>query len=93
MSLDSPPAPAGSKSARTAVYLLLLVFFLLRYDLWAFDDAHFVLGLPLGLTYHLLYCLLSIGVLGLLVRFAWPSELEEAVAEEQAADVTGGNAP
>lgn len=63
---------------RRAVYGLVVVFFLLRFDLWQMDDPSRLLGLPVGLGYHVLYTAATIGVLALLVRFAWPSPLQEA---------------
>ena len=66
----------GQNSRRRLAYGLVVVFFLLRYDLWA-EGAGFVLGLPAVLTYHFLYCLAAAAVLALLVRLAWPEELHD----------------
>ena len=62
---------------RRAVYGLVIIFFFLRFDLWQMDDPSRILGLPIGLGYHVLYTTATIGVLALLVRFAWPSHLLE----------------
>ena len=67
---------------------LLCVLFLLRIDLWQWTDASFVLGLPIGLTYQVAFCLVVAVVMALLVRFAWPLEdpdesvIEVSVTEE-----------
>ena len=54
------------------LYVGLTVLFLFHQDLWLWDDARFVLGLPVGLTYHVAYCLGVSVLMALLVRFAWP---------------------
>ena len=57
------------------LYAALAVLFLLHQDFWLWDDASTRLGLPAGLTYHVLYCLAVAGLMALLVRFAWPAHL------------------
>lgn len=71
-----------SRPLRQAGYALLALFFLLRFDLWQVDETSFVFGLPAGLTYHVLYCLVAVGVLGVAVRLAWPDHLAEEVRAE-----------
>lgn len=61
---------------RYVVYVALLVVYLLHNDLWLWDDPSIVLGLPVGLTYHVGYSLLAALMMFLLVRHAWPEELE-----------------
>ena len=61
---------------RTLLYAALVLVFLLHNDLWLWNDARLVLGLPVGLTYHVAYCFVVAGVLALLVRFAWPRDLD-----------------
>jgi hypothetical protein len=63
---------------RTWPFVLLLVVYLLHNDLWIWDDRRLVLGLPVGLLYHLGYCLLASLTLWLLIRHAWPSEVDAA---------------
>lgn len=41
----------------------LLVLFLLHNDLWWWRDATLVGGLPIGLAYHVLFCLVTAAVL------------------------------
>ena len=62
---------------RRLIYGLLVLAFVLHNDLWLWDDPTLLFGLPVGLTYHVLFCLAVAGILGLLVRFAWPAELED----------------
>jgi len=49
---------------------------ILHNDFWLWDDPRFLLGLPVGLTYHALFCLAATGVMVLLLRRAWPAHLE-----------------
>ena len=62
---------------RRLLYGALALAFVLHNDLWLWDDARLVAGLPVGLTYHVAFCLLVTAVLGLLVRFAWPADLQD----------------
>ncbi|MEM8930594.1 MAG: hypothetical protein AAGE94_05435 [Acidobacteriota bacterium] len=70
------------KGLRAPIFALVALFFLLRYDLWQTADGHFALGLPVILTYHVLYCLVAVGVLGLAVRFAWPDHLADDLPDD-----------
>ena len=60
----------------------LVVLYVLHNDLWLWHDARLVLGLPVGLFYHLVFCLIVVAVMALLVRFAWPGGLDEGVPTE-----------
>jgi hypothetical protein len=48
--------------------LALLVLYLLHNDLWWWNDPTLVLGMPIGLTYHLLLCLATAAVLARAAR-------------------------
>ena len=54
----------------------LLVLFVLHNDFWLWDDPRMVLGLPVGLTYHAVFCIAATVVMWLLVTYAWPAHLE-----------------
>jgi hypothetical protein len=62
---------------RRLLYLLLILFFLIRHDLWLWDEPRSVLGLPAGLTFHVLYCLAAAGLMALVVRYAWPERSDD----------------
>lgn len=64
------------KPVRRLLYAALLLLFLLRHDLWLWHDAGLVWGLPVGLVYHAGFCLVTAAVMALLVRFAWPDDLD-----------------
>ena len=70
-----------SKQAKTArvggiLVLVFVVYYLLHNDLWFWDDPRLVLGLPVGLLYHVLYCVGASVFLLLLTKYAWPENLE-----------------
>ncbi len=75
-----------SPRARVALYAALGVLYLLHNDLWLWHDGSLVLGLPAGLTYHVLYCLATAVLMAALVRWAWPADLE-ASSDRRDADV------
>ena len=70
------------RSVRTLVYAALVLLFALHQDLWLWDDPRIVLGLPVGLTYHLVYCLAAAVLLALAVGFAWPEGAEAPEGQE-----------
>jgi hypothetical protein len=62
--------------AKTLVYLAVPVLYLLHQDWWNWDDRRLVLGMPIGLTYQVGYCVAAAILMFCLVRFAWPAHLE-----------------
>ncbi len=69
-SSSKPPSTTGRR--RWALYAALVALFLLRYDFWLWNDTRLVLGLPVGLLYHVVFCLVTSLVLAMLVKWAWP---------------------
>jgi len=61
---------------RGLLYLTMVLLYVLHNDLWFWDDATMVLGLPIGLTYHIIYCVVASGMMFLLVKYAWPRGLD-----------------
>ena len=61
---------------RSLLYVALSLAFLLHNDLWLWDDARMLGGLPVGLLYHVGFCLAVALLMWLLVKFAWPQDLE-----------------
>jgi len=57
--------------------LLVLGVFLLHQDFWNWRKSDLVLGfLPVGLAYHAGYSILAAVMMAILVKFAWPKELD-----------------
>jgi hypothetical protein len=66
-----------NKSVRSLLlYAALVVLYLLHNDLWLWNDASLVLGLPAGLAYHIGFAVVTSVVLTLLVIHAWPEHLD-----------------
>lgn len=59
--------------------ILVSAIYALHQDFWFWSTAHpIVFGvLPIGLAYHVLYSIVVAGLMWLLVRWAWPSHLED----------------
>ena len=76
----------SSAARRRALYAVLLALFVLRIDLWLWDDSGRVLGLPVGLAYHVSYCVAVTLVMSLLVRHAWPRGLGAESGDAAPAD-------
>lgn len=51
-----------------AVFVALAALFALHNDLWWWDDPTIVLGLPIGLLYHLSFCLAATVVMAVASR-------------------------
>jgi hypothetical protein len=71
--------------SRRSILLVLAVLALYgaHQDFWFRDLARpLVFGfLPIGLVYHVVLCLAITGLMWVLVRYAWPVELERTVAD------------
>ena len=58
------------------IVVLLAVLLLLHNDFWFWNDARLVLGLPIGMVYHIAYCFAATGMMVLLVKHAWPAHID-----------------
>lgn len=67
----------GRNPWKGPLYAALFVLYLLHNDLWLWNDATLVFGLPVGLVYHIVFSLATAAVLTLLVLKAWPDHLDE----------------
>jgi hypothetical protein len=68
-----------------ALTALVAVVFVLHQDIWNWTNKTLVMGfLPIGLAYHAGYAVLCVVTMAILVRFAWPRNLD--------GDETGGTA-
>ena len=58
--------------------LLILAVFLLHQDFWNWRNGGLVFGfLPVGLAYHAAYAIAAACLMAMLVKFAWPADLEQ----------------
>lgn len=72
------------KSFKTILLtLLVVVVYVLHQDFWNWKKAEpLVFGfLPIGLAYHAGYSILAAITMALLVKFAWPTHLENIEPE------------
>ncbi len=60
--------------------LLIVAIYFLHQDFWNWKEARpLIFGfLPVGLAYHAGYSILASVMMAILVKFAWPSHLEDA---------------
>ena len=54
----------------------LTILFLLHNDLWYWNNGNLFAGVPIGLLYHVGYCLAAGLFFIWLVKRAWPKDLE-----------------
>ena len=54
----------------------LILLFVLHNDVWLWNNARLILGLPVGLLYHIVFCIAASILMYALVRYAWPKNLE-----------------
>ena len=62
-----------SRPLRRVFLIGIGIFYLLHNDLWLWRDARLVWGLPVGLVYHLAYCLAAAALMGLLLLIDPPA--------------------
>ena len=68
--------PSGA--CRPLLYACVILLFGLHNDFWIWNNAGSWLGLPAGLTYHIVYCIVVTALMYALVRFAWPDLNDDA---------------
>lgn len=54
----------------------LPALFVLHNDFWLWDNPRIVLGLPIGMLYHVTFCVAATLVMQMLITHAWPEHLE-----------------
>jgi hypothetical protein len=70
---------------RALLYAALAALYVLHNDLWLWNDPRLFLGLPVGLVYHIGFCVVVSAVLGLLVFVAGPPLAAKAANAANAA--------
>lgn len=60
------------------ILIAFLILLVLHQDFWNWDNANLVFGfIPVGLFYHACYSLVAAGFWAIVMKVAWPTELEE----------------
>jgi hypothetical protein len=68
---------------RGVVWGLVVLLGILHYDFWYWGDRTLVLGfMPIGLAYHAVFSIAAGVTWALVIKFAWPTHLEEWAEEE-----------
>ena len=74
---------------RKIVWSLVVVLAVLHYDFWFWADTSLVFGfMPIGLFYQALTSVAAGIVWWLMVKFAWPSHLEQWADEVQESEIS-----
>jgi presenilin-like A22 family membrane protease len=71
-----------NKFARWILYITLVALFLLHNDFWLWDNSKVVLGLPIGLVYHIGFCVAAAVLMALTINHAWPHHLQDEDTDE-----------
>ena len=69
---------------RKTLYLALIALYLMHKDFWNWPNSALVFGLPVGLVYHVAFCVAVAVLMALLVKYAWPSQL--GIEEDDSVD-------
>ena len=56
---------------RWILYLLVVALFILHNDFWFWGTSKIVLGIPVGLLYHILFCFAASVLMFSIVKFVW----------------------
>jgi hypothetical protein len=68
----------SSARNRKLIWLLVGLLFVLHQDFWLWGNTSLVLGfLPVGLAYHLVFSIAAACTWFAMIKFAWPSHVEE----------------
>ncbi len=60
------------------IFIVFLILLVLHQDFWNWDNANLVFGfMPVGLFYHACYSFAAAGFWAIVMKVAWPTELEE----------------
>ena len=68
--------------SRWILYIGLIALFLLHNDVWLWDNPERVLGLPIGLLYHIGFCAAATMLMALIINYAWPRHLRDTDIEK-----------
>lgn len=52
------------------LYCLLIILFILHNDFWLWNNNQILLGLPIGLMYHIVFCIVASILMFFLVKYS-----------------------
>jgi len=77
------------KKKNVVILAGFVILAILHQDFWNWDNANLVFGfMPVGLFYHACYSLVAAFFWYLVMRFAWPQELEDWAEEKDSEGVS-----
>ena len=68
--------------SRWMLYIGLVVLFLLHNDFWLWGNPQRVIGLPIGLLYHIGFCVAASILMMLIINHALPSQPQDEETDE-----------
>jgi TRAP-type C4-dicarboxylate transport system permease small subunit len=74
-------------SIKNILYVAWVIIYLMHNDIWFWDNPTLILGIPIGLFYHVMYCLAASMMLFLLIRYAWPKIVSEVDVDNDNSNV------
>lgn len=72
----------GKNLPKWLLYSALFALYLLHNDLWLWNDASLISGIPIGLLYHITFCIAASFLFILIIKNIWPTHLEVETKEE-----------
>ena len=57
------------QALKIVLYGLLILLFILHNDFWFRDNAQIVLGIPISLLYHIVYCFVVTILMAMIVKY------------------------
>jgi hypothetical protein len=64
-------------SIKNVLYAVLVIVYFLHNDLWLWNNPTLIFGIPIGLFYHIIFCLVASLIMILLIKYAWPNFVED----------------
>lgn len=59
------------------LYSLLVLLFILHNDFWLWENNQLILGLPIGLLYHIMFCIVASILMLFLVKYSMNNSNED----------------
>ncbi len=59
------------RTHKIVLYSLLVLLFVLHNDFWLWDNPQIVLGIPVGLLYHIVYCFVATILMAIIVKYTF----------------------
>ena len=57
------------RTLKWTLYSLIVLLFLLHNDFWFWETSQLVFGVPVGLLYHIVFCLAATVLMAALVKY------------------------